>query len=131
MADVARVSITNMVCQTGLAMGAVATAVNDPQDGIQNCVEEWRRRRDVLLEELREFAVIPPHGGWSLLTDVSQLGFDGPMASQRLLERGKIAAIPMVNWGTANSAGYVRFVLANEPTHRLRGIAQRVRRALT
>jgi len=131
MADVARVSITNVVCQTGIAMGAVATAINDPQDGIQNCVEEWRRRRDVLLEELREFAVTPPHGGWSLLMDVSQLGFDGPTASRRLLERGKIAATPMVNWGTANSAKYVRFVFANEPVHRLRGIAQRVRRALT
>ena len=131
MADVARVSITNVVCQTGIAMGAVATAINDPQDGIQNCVEEWRRRRDVLLEEMREFAVTPPHGGWSLLMDVSQLGFDGPTASRRLLERGKIAATPMVNWGTANSAKYVRFVFANEPVHRLRGIAQRVRRALT
>ena len=131
MADVARVSITNVVCQTGIAMGAVATAINDPQDGIQNCVEEWRRRRDVLLEEMREFAVTPPHGGWSLLMDISQLGFDGPTASRRLLERGKIAATPMVNWGTANSAKYVRFVFANEPSHRLRGIAQRVRRALT
>ena len=131
MADVARVSITNVVCQTGIAMGAVATAINDPQDGIQNCVEEWRRRRDVLLEEMREFAVTPPHGGWSLLMDVSRLGFDGPTASRRLLERGKIAATPMVNWGTANSAKYVRFVFANEPVHRLRGIAQRVRRALT
>jgi aspartate/methionine/tyrosine aminotransferase len=80
---------------------------------------------------MREFAVTPPHGGWSLLMDVSQLGFDGPTASRRLLERGKIAATPMVNWGTANSAKYVRFVFANEPVHRLRGIAQRVRRALT
>ena len=131
MADVARVSITNVVCQTGIAMGLVATVINDPQDGIQNCVEEWRRRRDVLLEELREFAVTPPHGGWSLLMDVSRLGFDGPTASRRLLERGKIAATPMVNWGTANSAGYVRFVFANEPTYRLRGTAQRVRCALT
>ena len=131
IADVARVSITNVVCQTGIAMGAVATAINDPHDGIQACVEEWQRRRDVLLEELSEFTVIPPHGGWSLFLDVSQLGFDSVTASKRLLERGKIAATPMVNWGSAQSDKYVRFVFANEPVHRLRGIAQRVKHALT
>lgn len=131
LADVARVSITNVVCQTGIAMGAVATAITDPNDGIQLCVEEWQRRRDVLLEELRAFTVIPPHGGWSLLLDVSPLGLESATASRRLLELGKIAATPMVNWGSANSNKYVRFVFANEPVHRLRGIAKRVQQALT
>ena len=131
LADVARVSITNVVCPTGIAMGAVTTAINDPNDGIQACVTEWQRRRDVLLEELREFTVIPPHGGWSLFLDVSHLGFDSATASRRLLERGKIAATPMDNWGSANSDHYVRLVFANEPVHRLRGIAKRVQHALT
>ena len=131
LADVARVSISNVVCPTGIAMGAVATAIDDPNDGIQACVEEWQRRCDVLLDELREFTVIPPHGGWSLLLDVSHLGFDSATASRRLLERGKIAATPMVNWGSANSDHYVRLVFANEPVHRLQGIAKRVQQALT
>lgn len=130
IADVARVSITNVVCQTGIAMGAVATAINDPNDGIRSCVEEWQRRRDVLLDELQEFTVIPPHGGWSLFLDVSPFGLDSATASQRLLERGKIAATPMVNWGSAGSDKYVRLVFANEPVDRLRGIAQRVQQAL-
>jgi N-succinyldiaminopimelate aminotransferase len=130
IADVARVSITNVVCQTGIAMGAVATAINAPDDGIAACVEEWQRRRDVLLDELRGFAAIPPHGGWSLLLDVSPLGLDGATASRRLLESGKIAATPMVNWGSADSDKYVRLVFANEPVDRLRGVAERVKRAL-
>ena len=130
VADVARVSISNVVCQTGVAMGAVATAINDPDDGISACVEEWQRRRDVLLDELGDFVVVPPHGGWSLLLDVSPLGLDGVTASERLLASGKIAATPMVNWGSANSDRYVRFVFANEPVQRLRGVGERVRRAL-
>ena len=130
VADVARVSISNVVCQTGVAMGAVATAINDPDDGIATCVEEWQRRRDVLLDELGDFVVVPPHGGWSFLLDVSPLGLDGVTASQRLLASGKIAATPMVNWGSANSEKYVRFVFANEPVQRLRGVGERVRRAL-
>ena len=79
---------------------------------------------------MQDFTVIPPHGGWSLLLNVSQLGFDSTTASRRLLQLGEIAATPMVNWGSATSDQYVRFVFANEPVHRLRGIAQRVRDAL-
>jgi aspartate/methionine/tyrosine aminotransferase len=131
VADVARVSISNVVCQTGIAMGAVATAINDPDDGIEECVAEWQHRRDVLLDELADFTVIPPHGGWSFLVDVSPLGFDGPAASKRLLELGKIAATPMVNWGSDNSSKYVRLVYSNEPAQRLRGAGKRFRDALT
>ena len=131
MADVARVSISNVCCQTGIAMGAVAAAINDPDDGIQASVEEWQRRRDTVLDELCEFQAIPPHGGWQFLVDVSPLGFDGPTASRRLLERGKIAATPMVNWGSAESDKYVRIVFSNEPVQRLRGVGQRFRDALT
>lgn len=131
LADVARVSISNVVCQTGIAMGAVAAAINDPDDGIQICVAEWQRRRDVIVAELPEFTVIPPHGGWSLYLDVARLGFDSVTASKRLLEFGRIAATPMINWGSAASDRYVRFVFANEPVERLRGIEQRVKQALT
>ena len=114
-----------------IAMAAAATAINDPNDGIQSCVEEWQRRRDILLDELRDFTVVPPHGGWSFLVDVSPLGFDSPTASKRLLELGKIAATPMVNWGSASSGKYVRIAFANEPVQRLQGIGQRFRTALT
>jgi aspartate/methionine/tyrosine aminotransferase len=131
LADVARISITNVVCQTGIAMSAVANAINDLDDGIQSCVVEWQHRRDVLLNELHDFVVIPPHGGWSLLLDVSPFGLDGVTSSKRLLESGKIAATPMINWGSANSNQYVRFVFSNEPVHRLSGVAERVKRALT
>jgi aspartate/methionine/tyrosine aminotransferase len=130
IADVARVSISNVVCQTGIAMGAVAAAINDPDDGIEKCVAEWQHRRDIMLDELTDFTVVPPHGGWSLLIDVSPLGFDGPAASKRLLELGKIATTPMVNWGGESSSKYVRVVYSNEPTERLRGAGKRFRDAL-
>jgi aspartate/methionine/tyrosine aminotransferase len=130
IADVARISITNVVCQTGIAMGGVSTAINDPNNGIEECVDEWQRRCDILLDELADFTVIPPHGGWSFLVDVSPLGLDGPAVSKRLLELGNIAATPMVNWGSENSSKYVRIVFSNEPVQRLRGTGQRFRDAL-
>jgi len=131
VADVARVSITNVVCQTGIAMGAVAAAINGTDDGIAASVAELQARRDVLLDELSDFTVIPPHGGWSFLVDVSPLGMDAPTASRLLLDKGKIAATAMNNWGGARCAGYVRIVYSNENIDRLRGIGDRFRQALT
>ena len=130
IADVARVSISNVVCQTGIAMGAVAAAIDAPDDGIQVSVVEWGKRRDVLLMELRDFKVIRPHGGWSMLMDVSGLGFDGAEASKRLLTLGKIAATPMINWGGDQSSRYIRFVFANETVARLKGMGEKVKDAL-
>ena len=129
MADVARVSIANVVCPTGIAMGAVAAAITG-DDGIEACNRELEARRDLLLAELDDFAVVPPHGGWSFLIDMSPLGLDGASASRRLLEAGKVAATPMVNWGSANTARYLRIVYANEPLGRLKGIGRRFRAAL-
>lgn len=130
VADVARVSITNVVCQTGIAMGAVATAIDDPDDGVTDSARELQTRRDLILDELSDYRVIPPHGGWSMLVDVSPLGIDGPTASSLLLEKGKIAATPMVNWGGDHCANYVRLVYSNESTDRLAGIGERFRAAL-
>ncbi|MDA1049154.1 MAG: pyridoxal phosphate-dependent aminotransferase [Planctomycetota bacterium] len=130
VADIARVSISNVVCQTGIAMGAVATAIHDPDDGIHSCVDRWQSRRDVLLDELSDFKVIPPHGGWSFLVDLSSLGMDGATAAKCLLELGRIAVTPMVNWGSARSSRYVRIDFSNEPIERRRGIGERFRTAL-
>jgi aspartate/methionine/tyrosine aminotransferase len=130
VADVARVSITNVVCQAGIAMDAVATAIDDPNDGVAESARELQARRDLILGELAEFSPIPPHGGWSLLVDVSPLGMDGPTASSLLLEKGRIAATPMVNWGGEHCANYVRLVFSNETADRLTGIGDRFRSAL-
>jgi len=129
MADVARVSISNVVCQTGIAMGAVAAAINDHEDGIQECVAEWQRRRDYLLKELHDFEVIPPHGGWSFLINMTPLGLSAATASRRLLEKSQVAATPMVNWGS-DSSNYLRIVFSNESIQRLEGVGEKFRKAL-
>ena len=112
-------------------MGAVATAIRDPDDGVAESAQALQARRDLILNELADFCVIPPHGGWSLLVDVSPLGFDGPTASDRLLQKGRIAATPMINWGGGHCENYVRLVFSNEPLDRLAGIGGRFRDALT
>lgn len=130
MADIGLVGIYNVVTPVGLTQGAAAVALQAEGDGVADAVAEWQRRRDVIVEELTDLPLISAAGGWSMLLDVGTMGHDSFTASDRLLERGKIAATPMRDWGQINSDQFVRFVFSNEPVERLRGIGDRVRRAL-
>lgn len=128
--DIGLVGISNVVCQTGLAQAAVAAALEAGDADVAGATAEWQRRRDIVLEELGGLTAIPPHGGWSLLLDVRALGHSADEASERLFRLGKVAATPMTNWGSDRAGDYVRFVFANEPCKRLRGLGDRVRSAL-
>lgn len=130
LTDVAKVGIYNVVTPVGLTQKAAAAALTAPDSDLTSAVAEWQRRRDVVVQELRGEALIRAAGGWSMLLDVGALGFDSFTASDRLLERGKIAATPMRHWGQVNGDRFVRFVFSNEPTSRLAGIGKRVRTAL-
>jgi aspartate/methionine/tyrosine aminotransferase len=127
LADVARVCIANGVTPSGLTMPGVQAALEDP--GLAPCVQEWQDRRDLLLEELAGWPVIPPHGGWSLLLDVARLGISPEQASARLLESARVASTAMTHWGPQGGR-YLRLVFSNEPRPRLKGLGERMARAL-
>jgi aspartate/methionine/tyrosine aminotransferase len=131
LADIRLVGLTNVVCQVGLAQAAVAAALSDPgaDADIAAATAEWHRRCAAVLRELDGYPVIPPHGGWSLLLDTAPLGMTAAELSHRLFHRGKVAATPMDGWGPSGSR-YLRIVFANEPVHRLDGLADRFRAAL-
>jgi N-succinyldiaminopimelate aminotransferase len=130
MDTIGLVSLANVVCQVGIAMPGAAAALTAPDDGIAAATAEWKARRDLILAELADLPVIRPDGGWSLLIDTAQLGIAPGEASRLLFAKGRIAATPMTGWGSPERAGrYLRFVFANEPVARLRGIRERVRAA--
>ncbi|WP_048645597.1 pyridoxal phosphate-dependent aminotransferase [Nitratireductor soli] len=130
MNDIGLVSLSNVVCQVGIAMPGAAAAITAPNDGIAAATAKWRARRDVILDELAGLPVVRPDGGWSLLIDTVALGMKPADASRLLFDKGLIAATPMTGWGDEARAGrYLRFVFANEPVKRLTGIGERVRRA--
>ncbi len=132
MSDIALVAISDVVVPVGIAQPGATAALTAPDADadMAAAVGEWGRRRDVIVEELEDLPLRTAAGGWSLLLDAGALGMTGEEASARLLETGRIAATPMVNWGVANGEQYIRFVFSNEPVERLRGMGERVRRAL-
>jgi aspartate/methionine/tyrosine aminotransferase len=128
--DIARVHIYNVVTPAGISQAGALAALRSPDAERAAAVAEWQRRRDVVVEQLRGYAVVPAAGGWSLLWDVGALGLDSFAASRALLERGRIAATPMRDWGEVNSDQFVRLVFSNEPTDRLATLRARVERSL-
>ena len=131
MSDIARVHIYNVVTPTGIAQAGALAALQSPPEDLAAAVAQWQRRRDTLTDQLQGWPTIPAAGGWSQLLDVGTLGLDSFTASHRLLERGKIAATPMRDWGDANSDQFVRLVFSNEPVERLAEIGKRCARALS
>ena len=129
MRDIGLVTISNVVCQVGIAQRAAAAAIRDGDESLRAAIAIWQARRDCIREELQSMPLLPCCGGWSVLLDVQSLGWRSEEASKRLMSEGQIAATPMKNWGSERSDRYVRLVFSNEPVERLRGLRVRVERA--
>lgn len=129
MNDIGLVSISNVVCQTGISMAGVTAALNTSDEDLKKAIKLWQERRDLLLDELSDLPVITPHGGWSFLLDTRPLGLSPESLSEILLKEGKIATTPMKGWGP-EAANYLRFVFSNEPKERLIGIGKKIKKIL-
>jgi aspartate/methionine/tyrosine aminotransferase len=129
MPDLVAVSLANVVVPVGIAQDAAAIALERSRTTLPAYVAELQARRDTVAAELRGLPFGQPGGGWSMLLRVSDFGIDGATMSQRLLEQG-VCATAMAGWGETHGAQYIRFVYANEPVPRLRGLGTRVRAAL-
>jgi aspartate/methionine/tyrosine aminotransferase len=128
MADIAKAHIYNVVTATGIAQEGARAALLSPHSDLRTCVAEWERRRNTVVSQLKEYPVVVPDGGWSLLVDVGQLGTDSVKASRLLLEEAKIAATPMKHWGEKNGDQFIRFVYSNESVERLLTLGERMKR---
>lgn len=131
MKAVATAHIYNVVTPVGISqMGALAALQHDDH-GVQAAVKIWQERRDVLNQQLEGFNSLPAAGGWSQLLDVSPWGLLADQASEMLLQKAKIAATPMTNWGGPQCRHYVRLVFSNEPTQRLQLVGCRIQNLLS
>jgi aspartate/methionine/tyrosine aminotransferase len=128
-ADLALVHIYNGLTPGGIAQAGAVVALGEPAESLRACVDEWQRRRDVVMEQLAGYPVGRADGGWSLLVDTMAMGIDPADASGSLLEHG-VAATPMHGWGGEVAARHLRIVFSNEPVERLAALRERFRAAL-
>jgi aspartate/methionine/tyrosine aminotransferase len=128
-ADLALVHIYNGLTPGGIAQAGALVALGEPEQSLRACVDEWQRRRDVVVEQLAGYPAFRADGGWSLLVDTTATGIDPADASTRLLDHG-VAATPMHGWGGDVAARHLRLVFSNEPVERLTALRDRFRAAL-
>jgi aspartate/methionine/tyrosine aminotransferase len=124
--DVGWTHVYNTTTPVSIARAAATAVLRGDQSHVADCVAELERRREVMLEGLADWPFVRPGGGWSMLLDVSALGFQAPEASRILLEEASIAATAMVGWGGPVAENYVRFVYSAEPVERLETIPERL-----
>jgi aspartate/methionine/tyrosine aminotransferase len=124
--DVGWAHVYNTTTPVAIARAAATAVLRGNQDHVADCVAELERRRDVMLDGLPEWPFVRPGGGWSMLLDVSALGFSAPEASRILLDEAAIAATAMVGWGGPVAEKYVRFVYSAEPVEQLETIPERL-----
>jgi aspartate/methionine/tyrosine aminotransferase len=128
--DLALVNMGNVVVPVGIGQQGAAVALEQEDEDVARATSILEQRRDLIMRELAGLPVVRPAGGWSLLVDAGELGMSGAELSDRLFDRAEIAATPMAGWGEVNGAQFLRFVFANEPVERLRGIGDRIKKAL-
>jgi aspartate/methionine/tyrosine aminotransferase len=124
--DVGWTHVYNTTTPVSIARTAATAVLRGNQDHVADCVAELERRRDVMLDGLPDWPFVRPGGGWSMLLDVSALGFSAPDASRILLEEAAIAATAMIGWGGPVAEKYVRFVYSAEPVEELETIPERL-----
>lgn len=114
---------------------AAITALRGPQDCVEDNVEEYRSRRDVLIDGLGQ----PGLGSWKIEKPLATMFVWAQLPeafremgslefSKRLLKEAKVAVSPGVGFGEAGE-GYVRFALV-ENKHRIRQAVRGIRRFL-
>lgn len=128
MNDIAKVHMFNVVTPTGIAQSAARAALKSPTTNLKQYITEWETRRNTVIDQLEGYPLIAASGGWSMLLEVAKMGLDSFAASRLLLEKGKIAATPMRDWGEENGDRFVRLVFSTEPVERLTQLRERMRR---
>ena len=110
-------------------------ALRGPQDVVHENCEEYRLRRDTLIDGLGH----PGEGAWKIEKPLGTMFVWAPIPepfkslgslefSKRLLTEAKVAVSPGVGFG-ANGEGFVRFALV-ENRHRIRQAVRGIRRFL-
>jgi N-succinyldiaminopimelate aminotransferase len=124
--DIGWAHVYNTTMPVAISRFAATAVLRGDQGHVAECVAELERRRDTMLEGLPGWPFVKPAGGWSMLLDVAQLGFEPEEVSQILLNDAQIAATGMRGWGDEVAAQYIRFVFSAEPVERLQEIPERL-----
>jgi len=105
-----RLTANSVTCSTTFVQHAAVQALRGPQECVRAMVDEFRGRRDLLVQRLNGMKGIHchvPDGAFYVFPDVSGLGIGDVELARRLLDQAGVAALPGSVFGE-RGRGYLR-----------------------
>ncbi len=118
-------------CTSSVSQLAAMTALDLPADITAKMVAAYERRRDLLLDGLRQIpgiAAFKPKGTFYVFADVTAFGVTSLELSRFLLEQAHVAVAPGSAFGPEGE-GFIRICFANS-TDKIREGVSRMKKAL-
>jgi aspartate aminotransferase len=103
-----------VTCGASFAEVAAAAALRGPQDCVQDMVEEYRRRRELMVRGLNELPGVTcamPEGAFYAFPRFEGLAFSSQQVADRLLDECLISTTPGIAFGSVGE-GHLRFSFA-------------------
>lgn len=133
LAEKVELLLTHAVgCTASFTQVAGIEALEGAQDQVDRCVEEYRRRRDLLVTGLNAIpgvCCLPPEGAFYVFPNISSFGRSSEWMAQHLLKSCGVALLPGTAFGS-NGEGYLRLCFANS-IENLQKALERLGEALT
>ena len=112
-------------CGVGFAQLAAAEGLEGPRDFVENMRLEYKQRREVALEVLRQHDLFrySPGGAFYLLIDISSTAMDSRDFALELLEEKRVAVAPGNTFGDM-CADHIRISIASTPENIREGVTR-------
>jgi aspartate/methionine/tyrosine aminotransferase len=123
-----RLIINSVSGATTFAQAGAVEALNGPQDAIDAMVEEFRARRDLIVDGLNEipgFRCLRPSGAFYVFPEISGTGLSGAALADRLLNEAGVSVVAGTAFG-AVGADHIRLSYATS-RHNITEALRRIR----
>ena len=112
---VTRLAINSVSCTSAFSQYAAAAALTGPWQPVEQMVDEFRRRRDVIVAGLNDIpgiSCLQPQGAFYVFPNISGTGLTSSQLQAQLLQGAGIAALAGTAFGPYGE-GFLRFSYAN------------------
>ncbi|MFU0831641.1 MAG: hypothetical protein ACFWUC_01705 [Oscillospiraceae bacterium] len=115
---------TSISCVNTMAQYAAVEALSGPQDSVKQMINEFRIRRDLLvegIEKIKGLKCVKPNGAFYLYVNISETGLSSEEFAMRLLREARVALVPGTAFGPGGTE-YVRISYVTSQKNLLEGI---------
>jgi aspartate aminotransferase len=129
---VTRLTINSVSCTSAFSQYAAIAALEGSQEPVHEMVEEFRRRRDIIVAGLNDIpgvSCLEPRGAFYVFPNITGTGLTSSEVAARLLADAGVAALAGTAFGPCGE-GFIRFSYANS-VENIKAALEAIRAQLT